>query len=130
VPCHLRWGLGLRSVAEHSAAASLASRSACREFCCKLDPHFARDLSDINSHAGAAQADTQVCERDRVDLREVGARQEDLSKQVDKRNLTQLGDSKANDTDFQAHLSLASASGAGQWLHTTPSSLGSWCKGG
>ena len=117
-------GLGLRSLARHSQAAFLASRTGCFDFCKSLD-----EAHTFESPAGAGPAPERVAldayngsvnDDDRLQPGDPASlSQKRLSKAIDKRTKASLEESL--DQSRRAHLSLVSASGAGLYLHASPS---------
>ena len=119
-------GLGLRSLAQHSSAAFLASRSSCVELCQQLDPAHTFQSTDGPEPAPERLAfdayNSSVNDDDRLPLNVSGAlSQKELSAAIDKRSYAQLTDADTVCQARRAHLSLVSASGAGLWLQATPS---------
>ena len=119
-------GLGLRSLAQHSSAAFLASRSSCVELCQQLDPSHTFQSTDGLEPAPERLAfdayNSSVNDDDRLPLNVSGAlSQKELSAAIDKRSYAQLTDADTVCQARRAHLSLVSASGAGLWLQATPS---------
>ena len=117
-------GLGLRNTEVHSSAAFLASQMACHNFCVKLDPKYSWDPANVDSfYYDAMQEYNSIVETS--NQLQLGTdsiiRQQVLSQSIDIRILNYLKEEKPNDINFQAHLNLTSASGAGSWLHALPS---------
>ena len=117
-------GLGLRSTEHHSSAAFLASQAAVRDLCIKLDPKYASipdgqqidfetALLDYNSKVNA---DSKL--QDNIDSY---PRQQVLSQNIDQCTMETVRNKYRNNVHFQAHLNLTTVSGAGSWLHATPS---------
>jgi len=121
-----RGGLGLRSLAKHSHAAFLASRTSCVELCQKLDPHHTLEspgstsgsLSPervaFNAYAEAVNTDDQLQQLGYEKLS-----QKRLSEAVDKRSVAQLRHSACRSQ--RQHFDLVQAEGAGMYMHATPS---------
>jgi len=118
-------GLGLRSLAQHSNAAFLASRASCFDLCKQLDPEHTFMSSDGSAPAperlafdgfnGAVNDDARLSS----DL-EGPLSQKRLSKAIDDRVAAQLSSAVGVSMVRRAHLNLISASGAGQWLQACP----------
>ena len=116
-------GLGLRNVEQHSAAAFLSSQAACHELCSKLDPNYKWDPTNSETDSFKALIDINSKVSPEAHLlvnAENHPRQQVLSHAIDSCTLGKLRDAAANDTRYQAHLNLTTASGAGSWLHTVP----------
>ena len=116
-------GLGLRSLAQHSHSAFLASRSSCLELCRQLDQDHTFDSpngSDPSPERAAFQAyNFRVNDDDK--LLNIGAEklsQKVLSDAVDKRSFAQLHHSAT--PSRRTHLSLLCAEGAGAFWHAVP----------
>ena len=117
-------GLGLRSLAQHSHAAFLASRSFCLELCAQLDPHhtFESPSTALVSPEQAAHTTLagQVNDDDRLPAGGSSKlSQQTLSMAIDKRTGMRLRESACQSR--RTHLELTSADGAGAYLHATPS---------
>jgi len=122
----MKGGLGLRSLAKHSNAAFLASRSSCLSLCRELDPahtfQFSDDLQPAPERLAFDAYNQSVNDDDRIPTTTVGAlSQKVLSEAIDKRAYAQLASPQSCCQARRAHLSLVSASGAGLFLHATPS---------
>ena len=117
-------GLGLRSTEQHSSAAFLASQAAVWDLCIKLDPYYANPPNSQKSELEAALIDYNSKVKDSNKLQaDLGwhARQQELSKNIDECTLETIRDKHRNNRHFQAHCNHVTASGAGSWLHATPS---------
>jgi hypothetical protein len=118
-------GLGLRSLAKHGCAAFIASRTSCADLCRELDAQHTF-LSPGNEACPEREAigdfNANVNEDSRLPLSPTGPLvQRDLSAALDKRTFMQSTCSSDVTLSRRAHLNLASASGAGLWLHALPS---------
>ena len=116
-------GLGLRSAAQHSCAAFLASHSSCHELCKELDPNHTQDSSSPTSAVTAARTayNAKVPATEQLTSPPTTAlSQQELSAALDSHTLTEQQEHRSDDKR-RAHLNLTSASGAGQWLHVQPS---------
>ena len=117
-------GLGIRNTEQHSPAAFLASQSACRELCKKLDPHYEEYLRNqwTDSHTAIVDYNTMVSEDSKLPMTiESNPRQQELSHEIDRCTFGKIKSQNENNVHFKAHLNLTTASGAGSWLYTTPS---------
>lgn len=68
------------------------------------------DLNDRVNPEKRLQLDDDACPRQQV-----------LSQYIDSHTLDTIRECARNNTRFQAHLNLTTASGAGSWVHTVPS---------
>jgi len=119
-------GLGLRSLAKHSNAAFLASRSACLDLCKDLDPAHvfeSQDRTGLSPERAAFDAYNSSVNDDKRLPSVASGRlsQKELSKAVDQRAFGQLSCASSASQSRRAHLSLVSASGAGLYLQAVPS---------
>ena len=117
-------GLGLRSLAHHSDAAFLASRTSCLELCQQLDPAHTLesppDSASLPPERAAFNSYNQVV-NDGDQLQRLGSEklsQKKLSEAVDKRSFAQLRSTACRSR--RAHLDLVCAEGAGLYMHATP----------
>ena len=120
-------GLGLRSMAKQGCAAFVASRSSCAPLCRESDPqHTFLTSSDgvaaSPEREAVAEYSANVNEDSKIPASPTEPlRQRELSMALDKRTYMQLTDVSRTTLARRAHLNLASASGAGLWLHAVPS---------
>ena len=120
-------GLGFRRISHHSSAAYISSRSKCRELCQQLDPSHEWEGNDTSSalHEAVRDFNGRVDSADSISHDTPDPlNQQVLSRAVDKRSAAALRDPARADLARRAHLVLASAPGAGQWVHATPSKVG------
>ena len=119
-------GVGLRSLATHSPAAYLASRSACHKLCKDLDQHHHWEVTDMSSSAAAATAvrhlNAAFLPEDQIagDVTEP-IRQQKLSLALDKASAATLKD--AADLHHKAHHELVTQKGACGFLTAMPSDV-------
>ena len=119
-------GLGLRSLSQHCHAAYLASRSSCHALCKDLDPaHTFQSGSGSEPTPERLAFDnynSSVNDDSRLPMDFIGElSQKELSKAIDHRSKAMLSSPHVACQSRQAHLSLVSASGAGLYMHATPS---------
>ena len=117
-------GLGLRSVQQHSPAAFMSSQVACHEYCTKIDSNYKWDSLDesADSYAALTKYNARVNPNKKINsLNDACPKQQILSQAIDSHLYENIRNNATNDTRFQAHLNLTSASGAGSWLHAVPS---------
>lgn len=117
-------GLGLQSTLRHSAAATLASHSACNDLCCQFDATYTYNTSDELTSEGAAlrPVNDSVKETDKLNTDSTQAySQQALSRALDAMTFDQLTDESTTSTQRRAHLHLLAAGSAGSWLHALPS---------
>ena len=119
-------GLGLRSLARHSHAAFLASRSACLDLCRELDPAHVFESTDGSDRVPERLAfdayNSSVNDDQRLPPNVSGKlSQKELSKAIDQRAFGQLSCASSACQSRRAHLGLVSASGAGLYLQAVPS---------
>ena len=116
-------GLGLRSSAQHSPAAFLASSMTCERLCQQLDPEHTVNLQDGTTDAALALADynAAVAPEDRLDSAANWQEfsQKMLSERIDARIRANVGQASRNDEGYAAHLELTQ--GGGKFLHVAPS---------
>ena len=116
--------LGLRSLATHSPAAYLASRSACHKLCKDLDQHHHWEVTDMSSSAAAAvrHLNAAFLPEDQIagDVTEP-IRQQKLSLALDKASAATLKD--AADLHHKAHHELVTQKGACGFLTAMPSDV-------
>lgn len=120
--CTRHGGLGLRSIAAHSAAAFVASASATVELCRRVDSRFQDPFAIQGSTASAALEDInpRLAVEDRVAFPvQHPLRQQALSLALERREVQHLLDG-AGCLARRAHLQLLQQPGAGAWLHVPP----------
>ena len=79
-------------------------------------------MTILNIRSLASLATITVSIEDQMQItNNFAPRQQTLSQAIDKHLLTNIRENFGNDTHFQAHLNLTTASGAGSWLHVVPS---------
>ena len=117
-------GLGVRNTEQHSSAAFLASQSACKDLCKKLDPSYVTNPVNqwTDCHSAIADYNTKVALPDVLNINaESCPRQQVLSHNIDRNTLKSLKEGEASNKYLKAHLNLTTASGAGSWLNVIPS---------
>jgi hypothetical protein len=119
-------GLGLRSLAQHSHAAFLASRSNCVDLCKQLDEAHVLVFSDgyFPAHERLATDAYNTNVNGNRQLPSGGLSklsQKELSEAIDERMSARLSAPETTSQARRAHLKLVSASGAGLFLHAVPS---------
>lgn len=115
-------GLGLRSAAEHSAAAYVASFSSCRRLCGEIDGCFARSAAVPPAVDQAVTAlNAVLAEPDRVPVSvPQPLRQQSLSLALERAAVSALLEPVQGNLAFRAHLSLMMQPHAGDWLQAVP----------
>eukprot|EP00666_Eupelagonemidae_sp_cell4sb_P003260 gene3260-biopygen28230 len=115
-------GLGLRSAADHAAAAFLASRSASHSLCRDIDPAFVWDVAQAGSPAARAMlsVNARLPESERVSPSVSLLKQQLLSQALDKVTLADLMDPARTREARRAQLRLSLEPNAGAWLHAVP----------
>ena len=115
-------GLGLRSLASHSAAAFLASGAACDNLCRQLDNNYTWDPAAPQTSANQALEafNAAVDPENRVTPNDGEIRQQVLSRHIDEKIYSNLKDPSRANLAYQAHLGLVSAPDAGRWLFAVP----------
>jgi len=117
-------GVGLRSTAEHSAAAYIASRTSCHKLCTELDGQHVWEGAAPNTTLAQAATDfnQNVGPDDQLTVAAPDPlKQRLLSLAVDKRTASRLNDPAATSLCQRAYAALVCGSGDGQWLHAPPS---------
>ena len=117
-------GLGLRSLAQHSSAAFLASRTSCHKLCRDLDSNHTFHTSDLDnpSHERLALQDfnDKVNASDQLQVNlDVPLKQKNLSTCVDTRTLMHLTDPDRVPAARRAHLNLLE----GTYLSVAPQEM-------
>ena len=117
-------GVGLRSLATHSPAAYLASRSACHKLCKDLDSHHQWEVTDQTSPAYAAvrHLNSVFLPEDQIatDVAEP-IRQQKLSLAVEKASIAAAVASDSVALHEKAHHKLVTQKGGGGFLTAMPS---------
>ena len=111
-------GLGLRSVARHSAAGYTASLMATTALCTDIDAAYDADLT-----AAMHQVNLALPAADHFQVPPPHPlRQQELSRALDRVVVAQLGAPGQEREAYRAHFQLLQQEGAGAWLHAVPNS--------
>ena len=114
-----RGGLGLRSAADHSPAAYLASVTAALPHCQNLDPGYRADYA-LTAHA-LGRLNSALLPADRLPApAPPNLRQQQLPHALDKATLARLAVPAPGREAARAHLQLLQQPGAGAWLNAPP----------